>query len=101
MALLVSYDIEDNALRQKIANHIIDSGLERIQYSVYMGTIKETDTQNLIAWLNALPTEKRWKPNDSIIILSLTSLQIQQMVTIGNPQWDKDDLSGDTHTIVL
>lgn len=101
MALLVSYDIEDNALRQKIANHIIDSGLDRIQYSVYMGTIKETDTQHLINWLNALPAEKRWKGNDSVIILSLTTLQVQQMATIGNPQWDKDDLSGTRDTLIL
>lgn len=101
MALLISYDIEDNYLRQKIANRIIDSGLERIQYSVYIGTAKEKALQDLIAWLGALPQDKNWQSNDSVIILSLSSLQVQQMITIGNPQWDKDDLSGDRHTLVL
>jgi len=36
MSLLISYDIEDNYLRQKIANHVLDAGLARVQYSVYI-----------------------------------------------------------------
>lgn len=101
MALLISYDIEENYLRQKIANYILDAGFERIQYSVYMGTVKDSITNQVKDWLNALPKNKDWKSKDSIIILSITGQQVQDMISIGNPQWDKDDLSGDRHTMMF
>lgn len=101
MSLLISYDIEDNYLRQKIANYILDAGLSRVQYSVYIGTIKESLEQKLLVWVQNLPNEQNWNPQDSIIVLSLTQLQVQQMISVGNPKWDKEDLSGDRHTLIL
>jgi CRISPR-associated endonuclease Cas2 len=101
MSLLISYDIEHNSFRQKIANHLIDAGFTRVQYSVYLGSIKESAISPLMAWLHQLPQEKRWQSNDSVLVLSLTSLQVQQMVLLGNPKWDTDDLSGERHTFIM
>ncbi len=101
ISLLISYDIEDNYLRQKMANHILDTGLDRVQYSVYIGTLKEGIITKLVDWANALPQQKQWKGNDSILILSLTPTQLQQMRIVGNPKWDKDELSGEQHTLIL
>jgi CRISPR-associated protein Cas2 len=101
MALLISYDIEDNTLRQRIAHYIIDAGFTRVQYSVYMGTIKENKIEKVLDWLKEMPTQKRWQANDSILVLSLTQLQVQQMLLLGNPKWDKEDLSGEQSTLIL
>ncbi len=101
MSLLVSYDLEDNYLRQKVANHLIDTGLTRVQYSVYIGTLKDSVVTTLQDWIQALPQERRWKPKDSLILLSLTQNQVQQMLVIGQPKWDQDDLSGDQHTMMF
>jgi CRISPR-associated endonuclease Cas2 len=101
MALLISYDIEHDYLRQKIANYILDAGLARVQYSVYIGTVKEAVAQRLLAWTQSLPSEANWGAQDSFLLLSLTQLQVQQMLVVGNPQWDKDDLSGSRHTLIL
>ena len=101
MSLMISYDIEDNYLRQKIANHVLDVGLARVQYSVYIGTVREVVVKDLLEWLQKIPDEKRWGQNDSILMLSVSQQQVREMVTIGNPDWDQDDLSGDQHTLIL
>lgn len=101
MSLLISYDIEDNYLRQKIANYILDAGLARVQYSVYIGTIREVVVNDLLDWLQSIPSEKRWGQDDSILVLSVTQQQVREMISIGNPSWDQDDLSGDQHTLIL
>ena len=44
---LISYDIEKDSLRTQIGNKIIEYGLTRIQYSVYLGYLKQTDYQEL------------------------------------------------------
>ena len=101
MSLLISYDIEDNYLRKKAVDFIIDSGFARVQYSVYIGTVNEAVTQAVIKWLHTLPDNSNWGEKDSVMILSLTPLQIKQIMVIGDPKWDKDDLSGDRHTLIL
>jgi CRISPR-associated protein Cas2 len=42
MLYLVTYDIQDNKLRTKIAKVLVKNGLERIQYSVFMGDLTDT-----------------------------------------------------------
>ena len=101
MSLLISYDIEDNYLRKKIADYIIDAGFARVQFSVYIGTVNEKATLKTIAWLEKIPAHKNWKANDSILVLNLTELQLKNMLSLGNPKWDKDDLSDDRHTLIL
>jgi len=43
MLYLACYDIEHDRLRQQVADLLLKTGLERIQYSVFMGPL--TDTQ--------------------------------------------------------
>ncbi len=101
MSLLISYDIEDNYLRKKIADYIIDAGFARVQFSVYIGTVNEKATLQTIDWLNKVPAHKNWKANDSILVLSFTNQQLKNMLILGNPKWNKDDLSDDRHTLIL
>ena len=57
--------------------------------------------KDLLEWLQKIPDKKRWGQNDSILMLSVSQQQVREMVTIGNPDWDQDDLSGDQHTLIL
>ena len=38
---LISYDIQDDRLRMKLAKSLIRYGMYRIQYSVFMGNITD------------------------------------------------------------
>ena len=83
--------------------------LARVQYSVYIvykprfcgGIVRKVVVNDLLDWLQKIPGEKRWGQNDSILVLSMSQQQIREMVTIGNPNWDQDDLSGDQHTLIF
>lgn len=44
---LVCYDIEDDRIRSKIADFCLDKGLERVQYSVFLGTMNKTLAREL------------------------------------------------------
>lgn len=39
---LICYDIKNNALRTRIGNKILEYGLDRINLSVYLGSINES-----------------------------------------------------------
>jgi hypothetical protein len=68
---------------------------------VYIGTIRVVVVNELLDWLQKIPEEKRWGQEDSILVLSTTQQQVREMIVLGNPHWDKDDLSGDQHTLIL
>lgn len=51
MVYLICYDIESDRIRQRIGNKLIDWGLERIQYSVFIGEWSETRKKQFDLWL--------------------------------------------------
>lgn len=46
--LLVIYDISNDRIRDKVANACQDYGLDRIQYSAFMGQLKRTHQEELM-----------------------------------------------------
>jgi CRISPR-associated protein Cas2 len=54
MLYLVTYDITNNRLRTKIAKTLIKNGLERIQYSVFMGDLTDTYKDLILEKINLL-----------------------------------------------
>lgn len=46
---LVVYDIEDDRVRTKVADYCLDKGLERIQYSCFLGRMTRTLAKELAA----------------------------------------------------
>lgn len=100
MPTLICYDIESNALRAKIGQKILEFGLDRINLSVYLGTLKSADLARLEKLLKDLMKTKA-KPNDSLIILAVTAAQVAQMQVLGRNDLDLDDLTGDRHTLIL
>jgi CRISPR-associated protein Cas2 len=47
MRCLLIYDIEDDRVRTKIADACLDYGLDRIQYSAFMGDISRNHQEEL------------------------------------------------------
>ena len=46
--MLVLYDIEENKLRTRVSNTCLDYGLERIQYSAFLGRLNRNQREELI-----------------------------------------------------
>lgn len=48
MHFILFYDIPEDGLRTKIADFCLDYGLERIQYSVFLGDLSRNRQQELV-----------------------------------------------------
>lgn len=100
MPHLICYDISGNSLRTKLGKKIIEGGLDRINKSVYLGTISGSSLTNLEKEL-ALLLQKKGTPQDSLIILPVTIQQVQNMRIYGANDLDKEELSGEKNTLIL
>lgn len=100
MAHLICYDISSNALRTKLGKRILSAGLDRINKSVYLGTIGQGSLQLLEKDLSQLMQQKP-APNDSLIVISVGTQQVQQMRIYGQHELDKDELTGGKSTLIL
>mgnify|MGYP000589584965 CR=1 FL=1 len=56
---MVIYDITDDALRSRVALKLEDYGLERIQYSAFMGRLKRYLLNSLIEDIKAILRSKK------------------------------------------
>ena len=100
MIYLVAYDISDNRLRTKIANKLIAYGLYRVQYSVFMGTMRLGLKDKLQAWLNQkINTPANAKDTQKIIILPLLEGQLERLVSIGEFSLSLDEIKGEMNTL--
>ncbi|MDX2246826.1 MAG: CRISPR-associated endonuclease Cas2 [Bacteroidia bacterium] len=100
MQYLICYDIENDRLRQKISDRLVADGLERVQYSVFMGRIKEPLLKALQAWVKE--TLKNGKgENDSVIFLRIQVADIRKMVIFGKDSIDRIELLGERNTLII
>lgn len=100
MPHLICYDISKNNLRNKIANAILNTGLDRINKSVYLGTISKSSLtllENNLLQLISL----RGEPQDSLIIIPVQPHQIELMRVIGENELDKEELKGTKTTLLI
>lgn len=58
MQCLVVYDISDDARRTKVADVCLDYGLDRIQYSAFLGDLAVTHQEELMLKLNKVLGKK-------------------------------------------
>jgi CRISPR-associated protein Cas2 len=100
MPYLICYDIEDNKWRKKVSDHLLAYGLERVQYSVFVGPLAVTAFRHLRQWLEEV-VPKLEGSNDSILILQLTRHQIEKMSILGNSNLDVQMLAGTKNTLFL
>lgn len=100
MPHLLCYDITGNTLRAKLGRTILDYGLDRINKSVYLGTISERSLKELETKLtNWIKT--KGGPTDSLIIITVHAQQVQDMKVLGRNDLDRDELTGSKTTIVI
>lgn len=98
---LISYDIQEDALRVKIAKTLIQYGLHRIQYSVFMGEIKDSALAKIEQALKAHAAGKQWAPGDSVMVLPLHqySEDYVQFFGVSPARWQ--EITGEMHTLIL
>lgn len=95
---LVCYDIEDNGLRTRISDKLIECGLHRIQYSVFLGNLKATVYQDLQQWLstNILNGNPQ---KDSVVIVRVDLEAVRNMQIFGTTKLDVEEITGDKNTL--
>jgi CRISPR-associated endonuclease Cas2 len=101
MPTLICYDITDNALRQRVAQKILEFGLDRVNRSVFLGAPRDKDLRKLETLLRELLAGKRSSPDDSLLILPVHAHQIHEMKVYGRQDWAPEELTGEIHTLIF
>lgn len=57
MLCLVLYDITANKARKKVADHLLNQGLTRAQYSVFIGTLANNRADEIALYAESLLAE--------------------------------------------
>lgn len=98
---LISYDIQDNRLRLKAAKLLLQHGLYRLQYSVFMGTVGDTAIRRLQISLDSLGTDPAWTESDTLLILPLHQYSRDNLYFMGKLPEDWDLIQRKIHTLIL
>ena len=97
---LICYDIENDKWRKKLSDRLIQFGLERIQYSVFVGPLTESLLERLSRWIKE--HEKfLLSDNNSILILGLLPSQLEKMTIFGVVDFDLKMITGKQNTLFL
>ena len=94
MIVWVLYDIKDNKARNKVAKACKQSGLYRVQYSVFLGIIESTekDTLELIIQELIEPEE------DSVYIFPMSKNELNETVLLGQA-FDKEFVTDEVRSL--
>lgn len=98
---LISYDIEHDGLRVKIAKTLIQYGLIRVQYSVFMGEVNDSALGKIDRELTKLSSRPEWSPADAVMILPLHQYSEENVQFLGASPHRWDEITGEIHTLVL
>jgi len=79
MICWVMYDISNNKIRSKVAKACEQSGLTRVQFSVYLGTIESNDKDTLEIRVKDLIDED----NDKVYIFPMSKDELKDTVLLG------------------
>ncbi len=73
------YDIKDDKVRNKVAKLCKQSGLYRVQYSVFLGTLSASQKDTLTLQIEALIDEE----HDSVYIFPMSKNELQDTALLG------------------
>lgn len=79
MICWVMYDISNNKIRSKVAKACEQTGLTRVQFSVYLGTIEQNDKDTLEIRVKDLIDED----NDKVYIFPMSKDELKETVLLG------------------
>lgn len=97
---LICYDIDNDRIRKKIADHLLAAGLDRIQYSVFIGPVKEGVMSQLMVSLERLMQQAKGT-QDSLLCVRLTVSQVEKVRILGTKKVDIAGIAGIRHTLFL
>lgn len=80
---IISYDIENDRLRNSVAKALLRAGLHRVQFSVFLGTIDKGDFPTLWAELQQITQKTGWTPTDSIMAIPIHGSQVKSIEMLG------------------
>lgn len=98
---LISYDIQHDGLRTKIANSLLRYGLHRVQYSVFIGDLKDSTFTRLQKELEKFSKHANWTNEDSTMVLPLHQYSEDHLIFIGKAPERWLEIKGELHTLVL
>ncbi len=73
------YDIKNDRLRNKVAKLCKQSGIYRVQYSVFLGTLEENERDTLKLKIEEVVN----KESDSVYIFPMNKSELKQTILIG------------------
>ncbi len=79
MIVWVMYDIKNDNIRTKVAKYCKQSGIYRVQYSVFLGTLEENDKDTLKLKIEALIDVD----TDSVYIFPMNKSELNSTVLLG------------------
>lgn len=79
MIIWVIYDIKKDKIRTKVAKICQHSGLYRVQFSVFLGTLNYNEKDTLQLQINELIDEE----TDKVYIFPMTKTELQQTALLG------------------
>lgn len=95
MIFLLAYDLENDRLRTKLADRLLELGMERIQYSVFMGKAPEA---SLLESLEAFG--ETLAPTDRVYLFRLQRQQVVDLQTWGQPP-EVEELLNEPLSLIL
>lgn len=84
---LISYDIQRNGLRQKIAKILLAAGCVRIQKSVYLAPKFHIDEIRALEQKIRLRFGTSWRLQDSLFCLPISREALDEMTWQGSEAW--------------
>ncbi len=96
MIAWVLYDIKNDKARTKVAKICKQSGLYRVQFSVFLGTIDRNMKDSLQLQIEDLIDEK----TDSVYIFPMSKNELQETVLLGQA-FDKKLVSDEVMALFL
>jgi CRISPR-associated endonuclease Cas2 len=93
---LISYDISKDALRSRVAKKLIYYGCERLQYSVYAGSLRPAVYEEMQHWLRS-----HIKGKDSVLIIPLPPQTVENALSLGESTVPWDWICHKVHTLYI
>jgi CRISPR-associated protein Cas2 len=96
MIAWVLYDIQNDKARTKVAKICKQSGLYRVQFSVFLGTVDKNMKDSLQLQIEELINEE----TDSVYIFPMSKNELQETVLLGQA-FDKKMVSDEVKALFL
>ena len=98
---MISYDIENDRMRVKVAQLLIRWGLHRVQYSVFLGSVSKEKVLSLFHELEHFRAEKAWVATNSIMIIPIHRSQVKSIRMIGTWPNRWEEMTGEKNTLIF